>query len=624
MRGRRLTSTGKSVRNLSSPEAEPGGLPSGSDRGEQLARTAVLVVVALLGLVAVGLALGSFASYGWVKRQLDSFASDGDADLTRADFDGIVTRLRVAALLVILAAGVTYAGRRRLGRTLAALARSAAAAVASLRRALVVTLADESPVHLGALALVTVGAVVVRLEFLFQPMRYDESVTYVHYASRPWYITLTNYTAPNNHVLHSLLVHLSTSVFGGEPWAIRLPAFVAGVLLVPATYVAARLFYGRAAALVAGALVASSSVLVEFSTNARGYTLVAFVFVLMLALATRLRTSWNAAEWLALAILAGLGFWTVPIMLYGFGAIVVWLGASILSAGERTLFARRLIPSTLVAGVLSLLLYAPIIASSGIGPLVSNEFVGSRSWSYFTANLPDSLVSVVKGWHRDIPLPLAALVGAMFVAALVLHSRLSRFGLPPALATLAWIGPVLVAQRVVPYERVWLFLLPLYLMTAAAGLVFALRPLAARVGRPDTVAIVVALVLAGSLAGNVVATQSVYRSEDTSTFRDSAAVAAFLASRLRPGDKILVAPPADAILEYRLGRRGLDPAALLYWAHVGTTRRLFVVVKLGPRDYRLPHLLGDPRIARLPHGSPRLVQRFPGARVYELLRRGPG
>ena len=36
-------------------------------------------------------------------------------------------------------------------------------------------------------------AVVVRLEFLFQPMRYDESVTYVHYASRPWYIALTTY-----------------------------------------------------------------------------------------------------------------------------------------------------------------------------------------------------------------------------------------------------------------------------------------------------------------------------------------------------------------------------------------------------------------------------------------------
>ena len=119
-------------------------------------------------------------------------------------------------------------------------------------------------------------------------MRYDESVTFVHYASRPWYIALTNYTAPNNHVFHSLLVHASTWIFGGAPWAIRLPALIAGILLVPASYVAARALVREARGALAASLVAGSSMLVEYSTNARGYTILALVFVLLLALATHL------------------------------------------------------------------------------------------------------------------------------------------------------------------------------------------------------------------------------------------------------------------------------------------------------------------------------------------------
>jgi hypothetical protein len=579
----------------------------------------VLGFVAFLGLLAALLAAGSFASYASVKAHLDSFASDGDADVTRADFDVIVLRLRLAATVAALAAVAVAVGRRRIRRLLVDLAASAASSLSSLYRGLGITLAGESRLHLGGLGLVTVVALLVRLEFLFQPMRYDESVTFVHYASHPWYVAATTYTAPNNHVLHSLLVHVSTSLFGGEPWAIRLPAFIAGVLLVPAAYVAARALYGKHVALVAAGLVASSSVLVEYSTNARGYTLLALVFVLLVGLASHLCSSWNPAEWLAFAALAAIGFYTVPVMLYAFGVVVVWLAFSLWKR-DRSLIVRRLLPSILATGVLTLLLYAPIIASSGLDSLVANDFVRSLPWRTFTSELPDSLVAVGKQWHRDIPWPFAFALGAAFVTAIVFHRRLSRFAVSPALVALAWIAPVVVSQRVVPFERVWLFLVPLYLMTAAAGLVFALRPLATRVGGEATLAVVIAVVLAGSLAGNAVATQAVSDSEDTSTFRDGDRVAALLAERLLPGDKVLVAPPADAILEYWLARDGLDPATLLYWPRPGATRRFLVVVKEGPRQYPLEHLLADPRLAHTRLGEPRLLRRYDAASVYELHR----
>ena len=110
-------------------------------------------------------------------------------------------------------------------------------------------------------------------------------------------------------------------------------------------------------------------------------------------------------------------------------------------------------------------------------------------------------------------------------------------------------------------------------------------------------ALALAVVLAGSLAGNAVATQSVAESEDTSTFRDARARRRPARRReLRTGDKVLVAPPADAILEYHLLRRGLDPAELLYWQEPGATGRFLVVVKEGPDDYPLADLRADPRL----------------------------
>ena len=64
----------------------------------------------------------------------------------------------------------------------------------------------------------------------------------------------------------------------------RLPAFTAGVLLVPAVYWLAKRLYDRWTALGAALLVAWWPTLINYSTNARGYTLVALFTLLTLTL----------------------------------------------------------------------------------------------------------------------------------------------------------------------------------------------------------------------------------------------------------------------------------------------------------------------------------------------------
>ena len=80
------------------------------------------------------------------------------------------------------------------------------------------------------LLLLILAGSVFRLEGISRSLEHDEVVTFREYASRPWSAIVTSYEAPNNHILHSLCVKLSTGLFGSGEWAIRLPTALAGCL----------------------------------------------------------------------------------------------------------------------------------------------------------------------------------------------------------------------------------------------------------------------------------------------------------------------------------------------------------------------------------------------------------
>jgi len=80
--------------------------------------------------------------------------------------------------------------------------------------------------------------------FIDQPMRVDESWTFWSSVKDGWASVFT-YVVPNNHVLHSIFVKLSTSILGAHPWAIRLPALLFGVLSIVLVFCASRCFGGR-------------------------------------------------------------------------------------------------------------------------------------------------------------------------------------------------------------------------------------------------------------------------------------------------------------------------------------------------------------------------------------------
>ena len=144
----------------------------------------------------------------------------------------------------------------------------------------------------------TLLAIIVRLPFLNLPVRCDEASVFLRYSgggSGTLLDFLSRYSTPGRHGFHGLAVALMSLLTGaGFPW-MRFPAFVAGVLSVPLTFAAMRLWIGRAPAAVAALLMAVSHWCVVFSVNARGYTMgicLVLITVWYLAKADTRRPGW--------------------------------------------------------------------------------------------------------------------------------------------------------------------------------------------------------------------------------------------------------------------------------------------------------------------------------------------
>ncbi|MBV9356675.1 MAG: glycosyltransferase family 39 protein [Chloroflexi bacterium] len=539
---------------------ERSGLPSSSPKGVWPGRLAWLLPL-LFGALALVLLVGAAVPTPLAADRLAALRGGAAPGASTLDLlSHLAERMRLAALLCAGVGLVFFLGRRQTER----FAREAADDTPSLlrdTRSAILAVRRQSTLHQVVLLSIVLLGAGFRLVYLQQPIRYDEAFTFTEFASRPLYYALSFYPEPNNQLLHTLLVHVSYLAFGNQLWAIRLPAFLAGVLTVPATYLVGRQLYGASAALLAAGLVAASSVLIEYSTNARGYTIVSLLFLIGVALVAYGVRHASAAAPVAAAVVMALGFYAIPTTLYAFATLLAWaVWAGGFRRPTRWLALAGLV---IVTAAGSLLVYLPPLIVSGLNNLLGNRFVVPLDWASFASELPRSLAATWTLWTRDLPPPIVAVLVAAFGLGLVLHPRLSRVPGPPLLvAALVGCLPILVAQRVVPFERVWLFLLPAVLLTVSAGLVWVLSLVKPR--QLDSLVSALALAATLGLGLLVVEDGSVLRSDETGNFPDAQAVTGLLAGRLAPDDSVVTSVPASLPeLQYYFRRDGLDAAALV-------------------------------------------------------------
>ncbi|HKH92972.1 MAG TPA: glycosyltransferase family 39 protein [Gemmatimonadaceae bacterium] len=493
--------------------------------------------------------------------------------------------------------------------------------------------------ELIAVAVITALGALCRLVALRQPMRYDEAVAWVGFIGQDWWTILSEYPTPNNHVFFSLLAKATSSLAPYQPWAIRLPALLPGIAIVPATWAVGRRLADRSTALLGAALAAGSMPLVLYSTNARGHSLVVLGGLALVLLGDRLRTrpAWLPG-WVAYVVVAALGLWTAPLMIYSIAAVSLWLAlhsvwpalpgrsdASVatsapaavkLSLGARLTAARSLLMRIVAADVMALalawLLYLPIIRAAGLGAILANKLVRPVPWPLFGKLLPPFLFELVVTWSAPLPPILAVVLVALAAMGM---PRARRGGASFAFAAVAACLGLFLFSHAHPFVRVWLFFVPLFLLAVGRGLV---RLQARWRSRTWLDPAWTAVALAVLVSGVALRTRAAEGTDDTGRFAAAREVTQVLAPQLQPGDRVLATIPLNGPLLWYFCERGLDTAALN--TPLATTRRAFLVLDPS-RGQTLARAVEAGVIEPTLFREPTLLVRTTGAEVWRSERR---
>ncbi len=160
--------------------------------------------------------------------------------LDRATIATLQNRALALALFWSMCGGLVFALRRQArGMVVDALEVLAD----SWTRARQVMAAD--PWHTRSVLILTVVAALLAALYGQQTIRFDESLTFRAFGVRPVFAAMGYWQSPNNHILHSVFMRLCTMVLGPDLYAIRLPAMLGAVLMVPLTYCVGSRWFDR-------------------------------------------------------------------------------------------------------------------------------------------------------------------------------------------------------------------------------------------------------------------------------------------------------------------------------------------------------------------------------------------
>lgn len=218
------------------------------------------------------------------------------------------------------------------------------------------------------LAVLVAIAAGLRLYRLDTGLWFDEIATLLDSVRHPLGQIVTHFPSNNDHPLYSVLARVAISVFGDEPWALRLPSALFGVAAIPLLYVLGRSVTNKIEAAAAAVMLTFSYHHIWFSQNARGYTLL-LVCVLLSTLALIRWLDSGHRSWLGLyAVSIALGAYshlTMVLVCVSHAAVCV-VDPLLMNSATRVRHEWKALAGAFVgAGVLTVLLYAPMLGDVG-------------------------------------------------------------------------------------------------------------------------------------------------------------------------------------------------------------------------------------------------------------------
>ena len=395
-------------------------------------------------------------------------------------------------------------------------------------------------------------ALTIRMEYLFNPMSYDEAYTVVFYAKGNISNILCNYFYPNNHILHSIILYLIQNSWGDSEVFMRLPAFISGILIIPSVFLLGyKLGEFRVAAL-ASALCAMSPLQIDYSTNARGYSIIALLTIWIYIIILNFKNNYYYKNLFLLTIFAVLSLYTIPVSLYSLAPAFIYLAISSLNKDSSKSFPLiSVIISGIIVGCFTIIAYLPVIIIGGTTQLLNNRFMTKLSWDQFLKSFPDMSQEIFIFWTSHMS-PI--LIGFLIIGLIMnlFSSKSRKLFLLILLVPLA----ILFIQKSTPPSRAFFSLLPLVLTLSAYGLIELTNSLFIKKHLASPfIYLMFGLI---SLQGfTLLREQPILGSGGP--FPEGPDMALWFKEHLMPGDRIAAPCPSHAPLKYYFSRLGLNP-----------------------------------------------------------------
>ncbi|GAB6123812.1 hypothetical protein [Dysgonomonas termitidis] len=206
------------------------------------------------------------------------------------------------------------------------------------------------------------------------PVHFDEAATYIGFASKPLYYCMLHYPEPNNHILHSVILHFTTLLpYTDLLVKVRIPAILLSLLTWMVCWSFLKRYYKTNTALFVTGLypVVFMSLLYGFSS--RGYYLVLLFLIIALYAAYNIIHDGNRKkDWLFFSVSSILGFYAMSSFLYPFVTLNVILLVFYPKGLKRQLLSGAFISAAV------LLLYSPVILLEGFASIGNNGYVTPR------------------------------------------------------------------------------------------------------------------------------------------------------------------------------------------------------------------------------------------------------
>ncbi|MDO9530718.1 MAG: glycosyltransferase family 39 protein [Deltaproteobacteria bacterium] len=307
------------------------------------------------------------------------------------------------------------------------------------------------------------------------------------------------------------MVNILHNILGDSVWVMRLPALLAGILLIPATYLLFRKISNNFTALVSSTLVAVSSPLIEYSTNARGYSIVTFIFVISLLLIYYLSEKRNIFGWFVFIILSAIGFYTVTIYLMPFGIVILWYILIILFKKKSYVYLYDGGIAAIITILLAIIIYLPILIVYGSSVLLSNDVFVVLLFMSFVIGFGHMVVNNMwVFWNREVQLIIIYFITFGFIMMLAMIKYINKEMQALLISSVLWIVILLSIMRMYPLPRIWLFLIPVYLGLACVGLGYVVE----RITRHTlSIAIIVSIILLTAISSNIIMNNIIYNSD---------------------------------------------------------------------------------------------------------------